>query len=603
MAPTVTPVVNLCKGSTPTELTAQGYDGNVLKWYTVATGGTASLVAPSPLTTTAPSTKLYYVSQVFSNGIEGPRALITVNVVALPTTPGIITGTAAQGALVGTTTTATYSIAAVVGATSYVWTAPTGVTIISGQGSNSVTVNFNDVPAGAGAIGSISAQSVNASGCLSAAKSLALTKALPAAPSAVKMTIGSSTTAITSFGQYMGTNTVLTLTATAVATATSYEWELPTGVTKLSGGTTNVITVNFAGVTNSNTFSYMTTAATPVLTYVLRIGAKSKNGVGTSVTSNATATNPTSTSTAKLLTLKAVKPSVVSTVAGQITGVCGGSTYSYTITAPTQASAYKIVGPTGSIVTSSSTTNADNTLTTSDLTFSVQYPSVFVITAATPAADKTIFLTSSNGVGDCLTTKALVIASSVSAIGIATGSGGITTFTRCATQSFTVPAVVGATQYTWGVSDGAVIASGQGTNSIVVNFSAVLSTVATTKITVLAKNSCNVSSAIKTITLTSTACGSAKANSIVEVKSTLSEIYPNPSSDSFNLDVNSVTNSEIEMVIYTLNGSVVMSKKLQLTEGSTTINENISALSNGIYIVKFNDATSNTTSTRKLIKN
>ena len=613
IAPTITSIVNLCKGSVASPLTANGYDGNELKWYSATTSATTGITtytfltagAPTPLTTTVASpSKVYYVSQVMSSGVESPKAPITVNVIALPATPGIIAGTAAQGALVGTTTTATYSITPLIGVDSYVWTAPAGVNIVGGQDTNSVTVNFSDVVSGAGIIGNLSVQSVNASGCLSIAKTLSLTKALPAAPTAIKMTIGSSITSITTFGQYMGTNKVLTLTATPVASATSYEWELPVGVTQLSGGTSNVITVNFVGVTSSNTYNYLTTATVPVLTYVLRIGAKSKNGVGVSTTSNAALLDPTTTSTAKLATLKAVKPTAVSIVTGQVTGVCGGSTYSYTITAPAQASAYKIVSPTGSIVTSANTINADNTLTTSDLTFSVQYPSVFVVTTLTPVADKTIYLTSTNGVGDCATTKAVVITSAMSAIGTPTGSAGITTFTRCATQSFTVPAALGATQYTWGVADGAVIASGQGTNSIVVNFSAVLATVASTKITVIAKNSCNVSSATKTLTLISTVCTTAKPNSTVDVtKSNISEIYPNPSSDSFNLDVNSVANNEFSMTIYNINGSIIRTKNVQLSEGNNVINEDISSLSSGIYFVRLSNTSNNETITKKLIKN
>ncbi|RAR72939.1 Ig-like domain-containing protein, partial [Flavobacterium aciduliphilum] len=133
-APTVVSPVNYCKGDIATPLRA-GIYGNTLKWYTAATGGTASLTAPTPLTTTAPSTKTYYVSEVFSNGVEGPRASIVVNVNALPTAPTTLTGTAAVGPLVGTTTTATFTTTAVSGATSYLWTVPAGVTIVSGQGT------------------------------------------------------------------------------------------------------------------------------------------------------------------------------------------------------------------------------------------------------------------------------------------------------------------------------------------------------------------------------------------------------------------------------------------------------------------------------------
>jgi hypothetical protein len=43
--------------------------GVSLKWYTVATAGTASLVAPTPVTTIA-SVKTYYVSQIKTDGQE-----------------------------------------------------------------------------------------------------------------------------------------------------------------------------------------------------------------------------------------------------------------------------------------------------------------------------------------------------------------------------------------------------------------------------------------------------------------------------------------------------------------------------------------------------
>ncbi len=74
-APTVTATVSYELGQTATALTATG---TALKWYTVATGGTASSTAPTPSTTTVGST-IYYVSQTL-NGCEGPRASITVTV-------------------------------------------------------------------------------------------------------------------------------------------------------------------------------------------------------------------------------------------------------------------------------------------------------------------------------------------------------------------------------------------------------------------------------------------------------------------------------------------------------------------------------------------
>ena len=61
-APVATSPINLCLGTTATALTATPTSGYELKWYTAATGGTASTTAPTPTTTTLGSTT-YYVSQ------------------------------------------------------------------------------------------------------------------------------------------------------------------------------------------------------------------------------------------------------------------------------------------------------------------------------------------------------------------------------------------------------------------------------------------------------------------------------------------------------------------------------------------------------------
>ena len=84
VAPTANPApVNYCVGQTATQLTATG--SNVL-WYSTATGGTGSSTAPTPSTATA-GTTLFYASQTIS-GCESPtRAVITVNVTAVPSAP------------------------------------------------------------------------------------------------------------------------------------------------------------------------------------------------------------------------------------------------------------------------------------------------------------------------------------------------------------------------------------------------------------------------------------------------------------------------------------------------------------------------------------
>lgn len=84
-APTVTSPVNYCQNATASQLTATGTN---LLWYTTATGGTGTATAPTPSTNAIGSTS-YYVSQTQSCG-ESPRAVIVVNVSAVPAAPGVM---------------------------------------------------------------------------------------------------------------------------------------------------------------------------------------------------------------------------------------------------------------------------------------------------------------------------------------------------------------------------------------------------------------------------------------------------------------------------------------------------------------------------------
>jgi hypothetical protein len=673
VAPEVTNVT-YCKGAVATPLTATLLGAGVsLKWYTVATAGTASTTAPTPLTTTV-GTKTYYVSQVNAAGTESARAALTVTINALPTTPVAITGVVAQSANIGTTNPVTYSIAAVVDATSYNWTVPAGMNIISGQGTTSVVVDFAGVSAGAGAIGNLSVVSINANGCSSIAKTAALTKALPAAPTALVMTNGVTATAITNISAFVGTTTVLTLNATA-ATATSFNWTLPAGVNQISGGTSNIITVNFAGVASGIgttaisvnavngvgtsatakalsltralptaptalvlTNGVTTTAITDVSKYIgttteltlkataaatanansfewtlpsgvnqisggtsniitvnfaglsgpdltsIVLSVKSVNGVGTSAT-------------AKALTVTRKLPAAVSVVTGQIGGICANSSVDYTITAPAGAIAYNITVPTGSVITSpSNPTNVTNTLTgTSDLTFTVTYSSNFA--TVTP---KTIVITSVNNIGNSATNKLLTLTLPMTVTSV---TGG-TSFTRCDLKTFTAVAP-GAVTYNWTVANGATIVSGQGTSSVVVDFSLVPDAITTTPLKVQVTNSCGVLSAIKSVNILSTLCaGSAKvANANANATTyNVTNIYPNPAVETFNANLDAEVASEVSMQIFSINGSLISERTISLEQGTNNITENVSEFSKGIYFVKFTNSATNETIVKKLIK-
>ena len=79
--------ISYCQNQTALPLQANATSGNILQWYTVATGGTASSSAPTPNTSSTGST-IYYVSQKdTTNGCESARLAITVTVNSIPTAP------------------------------------------------------------------------------------------------------------------------------------------------------------------------------------------------------------------------------------------------------------------------------------------------------------------------------------------------------------------------------------------------------------------------------------------------------------------------------------------------------------------------------------
>ncbi len=322
----------------------------------------------------------------------------------------------------------------------------------------------------------------------STAKLLKLIAAAPVAPSAVKMTNNaiSTVTAVTVVSKYVGTSTVLTLTATASATAVSYLWTLPAGVNQLSGGTSNVITVDLAGVQAGVTS--------------LAFSAQSVNVFGTSVV--------------KTLTTTAAAPAIVSKVSnfGLTTTPdattayvsTSGATKQYTITASALANTYVITAPENCVVTSASNdTNTSNVLETADLNFTVVYPAGFV---STVAPFKTLSVVAKNGVG---------------------------------------------------------------------------------------------TSAPKTYNIKSTT-----AVTKSEVLVTRTEIYPNPVAETLNIDLTTETKGDLQMTIYSYDGTIVSeTKTINLEEGTNSLNENVSTLNKGIYFVRFTNSSNEEVIVKKVIKN
>jgi len=171
------------------------------------------------------------VSVSYTNG-GGCIAIPTVFIVTvnpLPGQAGPITGTAT---LCGGTNGVAYSIAAVTGASSYVWTLPAGATIASGMGTNSITVNF----AGNASSGNIIAYANNICGNGAGSPPFAVT--VTALPVAAGNITGPASVCQGDAGMVYSVG--------LITNATGYAWTVPAGATIIGASNTNSIIVDFS---------------------------------------------------------------------------------------------------------------------------------------------------------------------------------------------------------------------------------------------------------------------------------------------------------------------------------------------------------------------
>jgi len=162
-----------------------------------------------------------------SCGSSVPSCLGISVQLSTPVTPPSISGSAKACP----TDILTYSIASVFRASSYVWTVPAGATIVSGAGSNIISVAFNAGFTG----GPITVAAVNACGTS------------PVRTRNISLNILTASASISGQSSGVCGATGVSYTATAVVGAASYFWSVPTGATIASGQGSSTIMVDFSG--------------------------------------------------------------------------------------------------------------------------------------------------------------------------------------------------------------------------------------------------------------------------------------------------------------------------------------------------------------------
>ena len=397
-----------------------------------------------------------------------------------------------------------YSIAPIVNATGYAWTAPTGATITAGQNTTSITVTFG------GTSGNVSVYGTSACGNGTPSNLAVTVNPLPVPTisgpaSACQGSTGNVYTTQAGMTNYAwtvspggtitagsGTNTITVTWNASGANSVSVGYTNANGCASATPGT-YAVTVNTApaptitGPTqmcvNSGFYDYATQAGFTNYVWTISAGGTINYGQGTNtiqvswlvagpqwVAVNYTNSNGCS---APAPVQYAVTVDPLPGAAGTITGtatVCGGAMgVPYSVAPITGATAYVWTLPAGATIASGSGTNS------------------ITVDFAASASSGNITVAGNNlcGNGQPSPPFAVTVTPLPAAAGTITGMAAV-----CQGVSgvvYTVDPIANATGYVWTVPAGATIVAGNNTNSITVDFSL---TASSGSITVYGTNSC-----------------------------------------------------------------------------------------------------------------
>jgi hypothetical protein len=613
---------NVCIGI-PATVMATGPGGNY-QWFDALSNGNL-LASNASLTLSNLTTSKNVYVQTTINRCISPRKEVLIFVTSV--IPDDISPTISGLVLICQKDTITYTTGAANFGYSYNWTLPSGMTILNGQGTRTITALANKNIYITGAI------TVNAVNACGTSNPRVLDINLPGA--------------ITGLDKLCSVNNA-TYSIGAVNGATNYTWNLLNGITGSS--TTNSI--------------------------IVAVSQSSFSSGNISVTAKASCGN-----TIPKLKLISSQTGTPGAIYGQVVNVCGNSTKTYSITPVANATQYNWTTPNGSIISGST----NNLITTSSNTITVTFPANFITgqirvssanscyTSSTksitviksptgsspgiisgPTNVCSIMGTTTNasysiapvsGVSNYLWTvpsNATLISgqgttqinvkynnqynggnitvvsvgtctnSASRSIGVGKVPGAVSNVfgptSLCAIQglnaSYSVAPISDASGYLWTIPTSGNIISGNNTNNITVAYSN--SVVANSKITVRATNSCG-GSAIKTITITP--CVNARSATIENEETlnkdnsfSLSELYPNPTNGNVSFDIESDKESEIEIHIFDLLGQQVYFNQTKTYEGISKVDIDLTELSKAYYLLHINNKTNNKVYVKRLIK-
>lgn len=499
--------------------------------------------------------------RVAANANCGSRSARSLNVSRqIPTAPVEIIGQTNVCSFIGTNTLVTYSVDPVANATSYEWTVPANVTLVSGQGTNSIDVRFIS-----GFTTSV-LKVKSISNCFTSGdRQLTLTAASTSIPGAIN--------GPTNACAFIGTPDVVSYSIKRVTNAVTYNWTVPAGITIVGHPAGNGVNDTIINVTFDNSF----VNGTAIQVQAVNCNISSPRSITIYRNTSSTPSPISGPVNVCAFIISESQPS--GAVATYTTRKVANAT-SYTWTAPVNANI--VAHPGGSGV--------------NDTIVEVIFNNNFTTGV--------ISVSSSNGCGTSGNRNLSLTRLSPAA------PGGIDVIQNgdCPQREFvysiaTLPS--NATNINWTVPDNGTIISGQGTISITVQYTnaAVNGTVMAT-----ATSNCG-SSSTRTIKIKLPACpvqnvaGDGQAASRLPVginpdtkEDMMVSVYPNPAINHFRLQVNTSGKEQITARLLDLQGRE-LKRMIMMPDALTTFG---SDLKPGTYMLEVLQGTRR--SVQKLIK-
>ena len=323
----------------------------------------------------------------------------------------------------------------------------------------------------------------------------------------------------------------------------TYSWTAPAGATITSGQGSSSIQVTFtSGFTANGVLS-----------------VKANNSCGTSAARNLTITRSNN---------PPPQPGTI-TVSGGSAAVCPGDTRIYTVT-NIPGVAYHWALPTGAIIAVGPQINH----------ISVSFNSGFTV-----PGNLSVYV--SNGCGASPVRTLLINRNTPPPLpGVITGNNIV-----CAgsTRTYSVPAITGATTYTWAVPSGAVIKTGQGSRSISVMLGSTSGNVS-----VYASNGCG-NSDVRTKAVNILICFAAQQKpamnkpDVGQLKTTANtlnaEIFPNPTNGKVTVKFKGTADEKYKLMVNDITGRLIINEEGKSKKGTNLHEIDLSHHTKGMYII------------------